>query len=298
MRSVALRKWLAGLAIAAAIAAIVVSASLAIASPGGTPDLAGHGNGKRATQASCVGLTRSEQRAAAKMIVIGRMLSGPSTRIKDRRVLLSPAMMRVGRYLKGSGRRTIEVQTGVRLSSGQMRIEEDGILPSAGQRWEILSSSRQLPLRTSACLGSRRLPPATKRVSGFQPAPPEGYGIEIQAIADNAGDPVLVANFSPDGAPATPAWAICRSPDRHACTPARPKIELVGELDAGHQPVGTVFQATATYNGHTYSRAPRPGREPFERPSRPTGQHGLAAGATKSTTCVSRHVALRTPGAV
>lgn len=110
-----------------------------------------------AAQASCVGLTRQEQRTAATVIVIGRMLPGPVTMVGGRRVLLSPARMQVRRYLKGSGPRALEVQTGARMSHGQISMAEDGILPSAGQRWEIFSSSRRTPLQTSICLGSRQL---------------------------------------------------------------------------------------------------------------------------------------------
>jgi hypothetical protein len=102
-------------------------------------------------------LTPRQQLAAAKVIVVGRMLRGHWTRIGGQRVLLSPARMRVQRYVKGSGPRTVEVQTGVRLVNRQIQFEEDGILPSAGQRWEIFSSSRSAPLQTSVCLGSRRL---------------------------------------------------------------------------------------------------------------------------------------------
>jgi hypothetical protein len=119
-----------------------------------TPQL--HGSTK-AEAASCVGLTQREQRAAAKVIVIGKMQPGPFTVVGSRRVLLSPARMKVGRYLKGSGARTVNVQTGAQTSHGQIVMEEDGILPSAGQRWEIFSSSRHTPLQTSICLGSRQL---------------------------------------------------------------------------------------------------------------------------------------------
>jgi hypothetical protein len=117
-------------------------------------------HGQSAAAASCVGLTRREQQAAAKVVVTGRMLSGRSTTVGNRHVLLSPARVRVSRYLKGSGPQTVEVRTGVRLSRGQIQTEEDGIMPSEGQRWEILSSSRQMPLQTSICSGSRQLAPA------------------------------------------------------------------------------------------------------------------------------------------
>ncbi len=123
--------------------------------------------GPTTAQASCVGLTRPQQRAAAKVIVVGTMLPGPFKRVRNRRVLLSPARMRVTRYLKGSGARTLEVQTGVRVNNDQIEMIEDGILPSAGQRWEILSASSRPPLQSSTCLGSRRLP--ASKVPGTAP---------------------------------------------------------------------------------------------------------------------------------
>lgn len=50
-----------------------------------------------------------------------------------------------------------------------------------------------------------------------------GYGIAIQAIFDRAGNPVLVANFTPDGSLAIPRWSICR-PDAHGvCSAAASK---------------------------------------------------------------------------
>lgn len=80
---------------------------------------------------------------------------------------------------------------------------------------------------------------------------PTRYGVEIQAIYDNAGNPVLNANFSPNGALATPSWSICGPADVNTCTPTTANHE--GELTAGPTPAGTVFQATATYNDHSYT---------------------------------------------
>lgn len=157
------RKWLVVAATAAAIAAVgteVITSSATATSDRsrGKPHLADRRRRQSATPASCVGLTRAGQRAAAKVIVIGRMLPGPSTHVQNRQVLLSPARLQVSRYLKGSGPRTVAVQTGARLSNGQVQMQEDGILPSTGQRWEILSSSQHMPLESSTCLGSRRSP--------------------------------------------------------------------------------------------------------------------------------------------
>lgn len=176
------REWLTGAAMAGSMvaAAVVAITSPATASSHPTrvwPHLSEHRflriaeeavalgpvttdvrRGPTTVQVSCVGLTRPQQRAGANVIVVGTMLPGPFTRVRNRRVLLSPARMRVTRYLKGSGARTVEVQTGVRVSNGQIEMVEDGILPSAGQRWEILSASSRPPLQSSTCLGSRRLP--------------------------------------------------------------------------------------------------------------------------------------------
>lgn len=110
-----------------------------------------------ATEASCVGFTPSQERAVAKVILVGRMLPGPSTVVAGHQVLLSPARMRVVSYLKGSGPRLASVQTGARRLDGRVWIAEDGIMPAAGQRWKIFSSTRRPLFATSTCLGSRQL---------------------------------------------------------------------------------------------------------------------------------------------
>ncbi len=211
----------------AAVGAEIINSSAAVTSvrSGSALRLIGHRAGPSATQASCAGLTQSEQRAAAKVIVIGRMLPGPATRVQNRQVLLSPARFQVSRYLKGSGPRTVEVQTGVRLSRGQVQMEEDGILPSAGQRWEILSTTRQMPLGSSTCLGSKRSPgspsprPSTSpridpavaaQLSVFRRAQrnldvlPAGYGAELRQAYASARPDVADARRvkASDGQPA------------------------------------------------------------------------------------------------
>lgn len=77
-------------------------------------------------------------------------------------------------------------------------------------------------------------------------------GVSIQAVFDNSGDPIVVANFVPNGALATPSWEICSAGGVGACAPA-PSTE--GELQAGPEPPGTRFVATATYLGQAYSAA-------------------------------------------
>ena len=75
------------------------------------------------------------------------------------------------------------------------------------------------------------------------------YGVDIQAVYTAAGEPLLGASFSPNGALATPAWSICRPPDVSVCTPtgAEPLLR------PGPTRPGTVFEAIATYDGRTYS---------------------------------------------
>ena len=77
---------------------------------------------------------------------------------------------------------------------------------------------------------------------------PNSYSIDIQAVYDAAGNPSLVANFSPDGGLAKPRWSTCSPPDLNVCTPT----SATQSLNAGATSAGTVFQATATYKGRTY----------------------------------------------
>jgi hypothetical protein len=78
---------------------------------------------------------------------------------------------------------------------------------------------------------------------------PVRYGVAIQAVYDKAGNPSLVANFIPKGALAKPRWSICQPPNPNVCTPATSTRQF---LNRGPTPAGTVFQATAGYNGNTY----------------------------------------------
>jgi hypothetical protein len=83
------------------------------------------------------------------------MLAGPTAEVNGRRVLVSPARVRVTRYLKGSGPAVISVVTGV-TRAGRV-VNADGIDPLAGQRWEIYTRSRQMPYQTSICDGTRAM---------------------------------------------------------------------------------------------------------------------------------------------
>ena len=97
------------------------------------------------------------------------------------------------------------------------------------------------------------------RVAEHKLSAPSTFGVEIQAVYDAAGDPSLVANFTPDGGLAKPRWSICSPPDLNVCTPASragqpsaPAGHASQFLDAGPTAAGTVFQATASYRGQTY----------------------------------------------
>ena len=77
----------------------------------------------------------------------------------------------------------------------------------------------------------------------------ESFGVSIQPVFDAAGNPLLVANFSPDGSSATVGWAICR-PGGASC---RSVGTDHGELQPGPEPAGTRFVASAEYRGQAYS---------------------------------------------
>lgn len=91
--------------------------------------------------------------------------------------------------------------------------------------------------------------PAAHR-SGVASSPFAGYSVSIQAVFDLAGNPSLVANFSPNGSLAEPSWAICRAPSTNRC---RPVATTHAVLEPGPEPAGTVFVATSTYLGRIYS---------------------------------------------
>jgi hypothetical protein len=76
------------------------------------------------------------------------------------------------------------------------------------------------------------------------------YSVSIQTVFDLAGNPSLVANFSPDGSLAVPEWSICHPPDVSACSP--PVTTAHAILTPGPEPAGTVFRASARYGGRAY----------------------------------------------
>jgi len=79
--------------------------------------------------------------------------------------------------------------------------------------------------------------------------PPQQEDVAItQQLFDRDGNPWLIANFAPDGALATPSWAVC-APGAAACTPAGVTDQ---SFRAGPTPAGTTFEASATHAGTTY----------------------------------------------
>lgn len=109
------------------------------------------------TEASCVGLTLAQQNAEARLVVLARALAGPTVGSGPRSVLISPARMRVMRYLKGHGPRIIKVQTAVTKHSTTVTEVEDAISPAAGQGWKLFLTGQRPPYRTSICAGSKRV---------------------------------------------------------------------------------------------------------------------------------------------
>lgn len=109
-------------------------------------------SGRQSSAGSCAAVSPSSYSARARVIFVGTMLAGQTTDLGGRRVLVSPARVRVIRYLKGIGPRVVSVVTGV--SAGNA-VTEDGIQPQAGQRWTIYTLTKRMPYQTSICVGTK-----------------------------------------------------------------------------------------------------------------------------------------------
>lgn len=108
-------------------------------------------------------------------------------------------------------------------------------------------------MRAAACSPLAVLLLATLAVACF--VAPEravagaNYGLAItQQLYDEDGQPFLVANFSPDGGLATPAWARCAEL-APTCLPLGVTNQA---LKAGPTPAGTTFEASASFAGRTW----------------------------------------------
>ena len=100
---------------------------------------------------SCAALSPAGYFARARVVFVGTMLTGRTADVGGGSVLISPARVRVTRYLKGGGPGVVTVATGV--ASGSV-VNEDGIEPQTGQPWKIYTLSRRMPYQTSICDGS------------------------------------------------------------------------------------------------------------------------------------------------
>jgi hypothetical protein len=124
------------------------------------------GSGTGTSAGSCATATSSEYFAAARMVFTGTMLPGPTADLSGHRVLVSPARVRVARYLKGHGPKIVTVATAVAHDGDSSTIvSEDGIQPQAGQHWTIYTSSLRVPYDTSICGGSSPGIPTTVMAS-------------------------------------------------------------------------------------------------------------------------------------
>jgi hypothetical protein len=135
--------WLARPVIVAAAAAALLLAACG-----------GPGNDVGGAAGSCAAGSPPGYTQAARLVFTGTMLPGPAASVSGGSVLLSPARVRVARYLKGSGPGVVSVETGVTRAGDGVSIGEDGIQPQAGQRWTIYTASGSMPYETSICQGS------------------------------------------------------------------------------------------------------------------------------------------------
>ena len=102
--------------------------------------------------AACASLSPAKHLAGAHIAFLGTMLPGPTLKLGGQQVLLSPARVRVTRYLKGTGPAIVTVTTAVSHAGDIANAE--GIEPHPGQQWTIYTPSRQMPYQTSICDGS------------------------------------------------------------------------------------------------------------------------------------------------
>jgi hypothetical protein len=115
--------------------------------------------------ASCASRSASAYLASAQIAFIGIMLPGPAASTGQGNVLISPARVRVTRYLKGSGPHIVTVITAVTRNGSTTSVNEDGIQAFPGQSWRIYGTTQHMPYMTSICAGSTQLV-GTPRVQG------------------------------------------------------------------------------------------------------------------------------------
>ena len=137
---------LAALSVACGSAAGISSSG----GPGGSGAGGGtSGGGTSGGAASCAYFTQPDYLAMARVVFVGTMLPGRTVN----GLLVSPARVRVTRYIKGSGPAVVTVQTAVSHSGSTG--DAEGITARSGQTWQIYTTSRHLPFETGVCSGSR-----------------------------------------------------------------------------------------------------------------------------------------------
>jgi len=85
---------------------LVLAAAAVLLAACGSP-----GSGGSSSAGSCAARSPSALMQAARLVFSGTMLPGPAVSAGGGSVLLSPARVRVARYLKGSGPGIVTVQT-------------------------------------------------------------------------------------------------------------------------------------------------------------------------------------------
>jgi hypothetical protein len=148
-------------------------------------------------------------------------------------VLASPAWIKVSRYLKGHGPDLVQVQTALASVGGVDRFAEDGITPSAGQRWKIYSGSSRSPFATSACAGSAPMSSSGGSGGGGGPAGTflyvNGTGMRTEVELRSAANGRVVRRLGSFGSSFTNNGAAV-SPDRrfaYVTVVDRPAVRIV-----------------------------------------------------------------------
>lgn len=161
---------------ARAVVLAVLVAALAVACSSSAQVSSG-GSGNVTSAGSCGGPVASEYFAGARMVFTGTMLPGPTAYLGGHRVLVSPARVRVSRYLKGHGPKIVTVATAViRAGDSVNAVSAEGIQPQAGQHWTIYTSSSRVPYDTSICGGSSPGVPSTVMARAPEPTAAAGRG--------------------------------------------------------------------------------------------------------------------------
>jgi hypothetical protein len=117
----------------------------------------GGGTGGTSGGAACARLKPAQYLANARIAFFGTMLPGQSVKMDGSNVLVSPARVRVARYLKGRGPDIVTVTTAVTRAGSTNVVNGDGIEAQSGQKWQIYTSSNHVPFETSICAGTKQL---------------------------------------------------------------------------------------------------------------------------------------------